>query len=240
MNIDDTIAAVSTATVSVGATGRSIIRICGPDTFSVLPKILTMPQPPQKNRISRCVIHVDDDLDIDGFLYAFFQPHSYTGQDLAELHLDVCGAVVETVLEKLYQYVRPAAPGEFTQRAFLNGKMDLTQAEAVAEIVSAANTTQLAAAEQLLKGRFSDTISKLREQIIGLLGLLEAGLDFSEEDIEFVTQDEALDKVHSFETVLSEARFAVISTLTNRDSIKRSPTWGATNAPAVYTSETGV
>ena len=204
LNIDDTIAAVSTATVPVGTVGRSIIRISGPEAFLVLSKIATTPQPPQKNRISPCIVHVDSDLNIDGTLYAFFQPHSYTGQDLAELHLDACAVVVETVLNKLYQHVRPALPGEFTQRAFLNGKMDLTQAEAVAEIVTAANTAQLAAAEQLLKGRFSDTIGKLRNQIIELLGLLEAGLDFSEEDIEFITQDQALSRIRSFEIILSD------------------------------------
>jgi tRNA modification GTPase len=193
--IDDTIAAVSTATVPVGAAGRNIIRVCGPDTFTVLSKIVTAAQPIPKNRISRCLVHVDDQLDIDGLLYAFFQPHSYTGQDLAELHLDACGAVIAAVLEKLYQYVRPAAAGEFTQRAFLNGKMDLTQAEAVAEIVSAANTTQLAAAERLLHCRFSDTIAMLRTRIIELLGRLEAGLDFSEEDIVFISTEDSLKEV---------------------------------------------
>ena len=203
-NIDDTIAAVSTVAVPAGTVGRSIIRISGPETFDIIPKILTCAKPIQKNCISSCIVHVDDDLNIDGTLYAFFQPHSYTGQDLAELHLDACAAVVEAVLNKLYQYVRPASPGEFTQRAFLNGKMDLTQAEAVAEIVTAANTAQLAAAEQLLKGRFSDTIAKLRNQIIELLGLLEAGLDFSEEDIEFITQDQALDRVYSYRNALSD------------------------------------
>ena len=195
--IDDTIAAVSTATVPVGAVGRSIIRVCGPDTFSVLSKIAPTLQPIQKNRISRCVVHVDNDLDIDGLLYVFFQPHSYTGQDLAELHLDACGAVIEAILEKLYQHVRPAAAGEFTQRAFLNGKMDLTQAEAVAEIVSAANTTQLAAAERLLHGRFSDSIAMLRTRIIELLGRLEVGLDFSEEDIVFISTEDALKELNA-------------------------------------------
>lgn len=203
LNIDDTIAAVSTATVPVGTVGRSIIRISGPDTFSVLSKIVTLSQSPRRNHISRCVVHVEEGLNTDGLLYAFFQPHSYTGQDLAELHLDACGVVVETILEKLYQFVRPAAAGEFTQRAFLNGKMDLTQAEAVAEIVSAANTTQLAAAERLLHGRFSDTISALRSRIIELLGLLEAGLDFSEEDIQFITQQDALERINSFENTVS-------------------------------------
>ena len=201
--MDDTIAAVSSAAVPAGAVARSIIRISGPDAFSVLSKILTPSQPIQKNHINSCLVHVDDGLDIDGTLYAFFQPHSYTGEDLAELHLGACGAVVEAVLKKLYRFVRPARPGEFTQRAYLNGKMDLTQAEAVAEIVSAANTTQLDAAEQLLKGRFSDTIAKLREQIVELLGLLEAGLDFSEEDIEFISQDQALDRIESFRDTLS-------------------------------------
>lgn len=203
LNVDDTIAAVSTATVPAGTVGRSVIRISGPDTFSILSNILTTSTPIQKSRISPCIIHVDDELDIPGSLYAFFQPHSYTGEDLAELHLDTCAAVVETVLNKLYQYLRPAAPGEFTQRAYLNSKMDLTQAEAVAEIVSAANTTQLDAAEQLLKGQFSATISKLREQIVELLGLLEAGLDFSEEDIAFITQDEALNRIQSCSDTLT-------------------------------------
>jgi len=204
LNIDNTIAAVSTATVPAGTAGRSIIRICGPVAFDALSKIATPSEPIRKNRIISCVVHVDNDLDIDGLLYAFYQPHSYTGQDLAELHLDACGAVIETILEKLYQSVRPAAPGEFTQRAFLNGKMDLTQAEAVAEIVSAANTTQLAAAERLLHGRFSDTIAQLRTRIIELLGRLEAGLDFSEEDIMFVSAADALKEVDSIRQQLTD------------------------------------
>ena len=203
LTVDDTIAAVSTAVVPSGTVARSIIRVSGPQTFEILSNIITTPEPQQKNRISPCTVHIDDNLDIDGILYTFFQPHSYTGEDLAELHLDTCPAVVEAVLERLYQHVRPARAGEFTQRAYLNGKMDLTQAEAVAEIVSAANTTQLAAAEQLLKGRFSDTITALRQEILELLALLEAGLDFSEEDIEFITQDEALARVHSFHETLS-------------------------------------
>jgi tRNA modification GTPase len=99
--------------------------------------------------------------------------------------------VVEAILHTIYQHARPAAPGEFTQRAFLNGRMDLTQAEAVAEIVSAANTTQLAAAERLLGGRFAEVIAQVRAAIIELLGNLEAGLDFSEEAIEFITADAA-------------------------------------------------
>ena len=204
LNIDDTIAAVSTATVPAGTVGRSIIRVCGPDAFDTISKIITTSEPIQKNRVIPCTIHIDNRLDIHGNLYAFFQPHSYTGQDLAELHLDACGAVIKAVLEKLYQFIRPAAAGEFTQRGFLNGRMDLTQAEAVAEIVSAANTTQLAAAEHLLHGRFSDTIAILRNRIVELLGRLEAGLDFSEEDIVFISTADALKEVNSIRQQLAD------------------------------------
>ncbi|MHC4553313.1 MAG: tRNA uridine-5-carboxymethylaminomethyl(34) synthesis GTPase MnmE [Planctomycetota bacterium] len=204
VNTDDTIAAVSSAAVPAGAPARSIIRVCGPDTYQVLSRVLTTPQPIEKNRIAPCTIRIDDDLAVDGLIYAFFQPHSYTGQDLAEIHLDTCATVVEAVLEKIYQYVRPAAPGEFTQRAFLNGRMDLMQAEAVAEIVSAANTTQLVAAERLLGGRFTEVITGLRSEIVELIGNLEAGLDFSEEDIEFVSAEMAVVKVDSLKKRLSE------------------------------------
>ena len=123
---------------------------------------------------------------------------------MAELHLDVCSAVVEAVLQQIYTMARPAAPGEFTQRAFLNGKLDLTQAEAVAEIVSSANNVQLAAAQQLLHGRFSDVIAGLRTQLVELIGKLEAGLDFSEEDIEFVSADAALAAIEHIQQALAQ------------------------------------
>lgn len=191
LNMDDTIAAVSSASVPVGTVGWSIVRISGPDTYQIVSQFTSISSPIEKNGIVPCKVHVDSELSIDGLLYAFYHPHSYTGQDMAELHLDVCSAVVEAVLKKIYQFARPAAPGEFTQRAFLNGKLDLTQAEAVSEIVSSANSAQLTAAQRLLHGRFSEVIAHLRGQLIELIGNLEAGLDFSEEDIEFVSIDTA-------------------------------------------------
>lgn len=196
LNMDDTIAAVSSASVPVGTAGRSIIRLSGPDTYAILSECVTTASPIKKNSLLPCKVQVDNTLSVDGMLYAFYQPASYTGQDLAELHLDVCGAVVEAVLQRLYQFARPAAPGEFTQRAFLNGKLDLTQAEAVAEIVSSANTVQLAAAQRLLHGRFSQVIAEQCAQLIELIGRLEAGLDFSEEDIEFISADAAVQMIH--------------------------------------------
>ena len=204
LNMDDTIAAVSSASVPVGTVGRRIIRICGPDTYQVISQSVSTSSSIQKNAITPCRIHVDEELSVDGLLYAFYHPHSYTGQDLAELHLDVCSAVVEAILKRIYLHARPAAPGEFTQRAFLNGKLDLTQAEAVAEIVSSANSVQLAAAQRLLHGRFSEVIGHLRAQLVELIGNLEAGLDFSEEDIEFVSTDVASATIKHIEQSLTD------------------------------------
>ena len=204
LNMDDTIAAVSSASVPFGTVGRSIIRICGPDTYQVVSQCVSTSSPIKKNTILLCQVHVDSELSIDGLLYAFCHPHSYTGQDMVELHLDVCGAVVEAILKNIYQHARPAAPGEFTQRAFLNGKLDLTQAEAVAEIVSSANSAQLDAAQRLLHGRFSEVIGHLRAQLVELIGNLEAGLDFSEENIEFVSADETLATIKHIQQSLTD------------------------------------
>ena len=87
LDMNDTIAAMSTAAVSAGTVGRSIIRISGLDAFDLLSQIATTSQPVQKNKISPCVVHIDDQLDVQGSLYVFQQPHSYTRQDLVELHL---------------------------------------------------------------------------------------------------------------------------------------------------------
>ncbi len=204
LNMDDTIAAVSSASVPVCTAGRSIIRISGPDTYRVLSQFVIPHKPIEKNTVVPCSVRVDAELSVDGWLYVFRQPASYTGQDLAELHLDVCSEVVAAVLKKIYEYARPAGPGEFTQRAFLNGRIDLTQAEAVAEIVSSANTAQLAAAERLLHGRFSNVIADLRGEIIDLIGNLEAALDFSEEDIVFVSAKAAEKKISQLAEQLTD------------------------------------
>jgi len=204
LNMDDTIAAVSSASVPVGAMARSIIRISGSDTYQILSRCVFALSPIEKNTIVPCQVHVDKELSVDGLLYAFYHPHSYTGQDMVELHLDVCSAVVEVILKNIYRYARPAAPGEFTQRAFLNGKLDLTQAEAVAEIVSSANNAQLAAAQRLLHGRFSDVIEHLQKTLVELIAQLEAGLDFSEEDIEFVSADTAIQIITSIKQRLTD------------------------------------
>jgi tRNA modification GTPase len=132
---------------------------------------------------------------LDAVLYAFPAPHSYTGQDVAELHLDAPPVVVEAVLAQILRRCRQARPGEFTLRAYLSGRMDLTQAEAVAQVVAAGNRLQLEAARRMLEGRLSETLSACREELETLLSEIEAGLDFSTDDIPSIPIDQAIEQL---------------------------------------------
>ncbi len=173
-NFNDTIAAISSPTND----HRVILRISGPDTINILNRICT-PAVSGNPGIASGKI-----LDLDCVVYFFRQPHSYTGDDLAEIHLWANTAVTEALMERLLALgARPAEAGEFTARAYLNGKIDLAQAEAVNEVITCSNTFQLAAAENLLAGRFGHTTEKIRSTILDLLSRLEADLDFSTEDI---------------------------------------------------------
>lgn len=170
----DTITAVS----SPSNDHRVILRISGPDTINILNRICT-PSVSGNPGIGSGKI-----LDLDCVVYFFRQPHSYIGDDLAEIHLWANTAVTEAMMERLLALgARPAEAGEFTARAYLNGKIDLAQAEAINEVITCSNTFQLAAAENLLAGRFGHTTEKIRSTILDCLSRLEADLDFSAEDI---------------------------------------------------------
>ncbi len=180
----DTIVAVS----SPSNDHRVIIRIAGPHTIDKLNRIIT-PAVPDKPGITKGNISVTAGVNLDAVVYFFRQPHSYTGDDLAEIHLWANSAIVEAIMEKLLSLgTRPAGPGEFTARAYFNNKIDLSQAEAVNEIITASNSVQLAAAQNLLTGRLGQTSQRIRDAIIDCLSQLEARLDFSTEDIEPANQ----------------------------------------------------
>ncbi len=203
--IKDIIVAVSSASPNAGQVTRSIVRASGTGLWDVLAASVRTECPPQANGVMPCRVRLGRWLEVDGMLYSFFSPHSYTGEDMAELHLWAAADVVALLLERLCGQsghidsntptVRLARPGEFTLRAYLNGKMDLTQAEAVAQIVSSANTVQLAAAEKLLHGRFSATLADVRDSLLELLGLIEAGLDFVDQDIDIISTAEAVMRI---------------------------------------------
>lgn len=188
----DTIVAVS----SPSCDKRVIVRITGPDTVETCKQIFISPITKNKSGIVCGSVAVDDELSIDTQLYLFFAPHSYTGEDIAEIHIDTNAAVTEVLIDCLLgRGLRMAGPGEFTARAYLNGKIDLAQAEAVNEIIVSSNSFQLAAAEKLLSGRLSETTAKVRTAIVDCLSLIEAGLDFSGEDIEPESGAEVIERL---------------------------------------------
>ncbi len=196
----DTIVAVSSPPFGE----RAIVRISGQNTLGILQQIFDIPiAEGKKGGVIAGSVAVNTELRIDAQLYLFFAPHSYTGETLAEIHLytnpSVTGALLEGLLSK---GLRMAGPGEFTARAYLNGKIDLAQAEAVNEIIVSSNRFQLAAAEKLLSGRLAETTEKIRSALLDCLSLIEAGLDFSGEDIEFITRTEAVQRLSAIKSGL--------------------------------------
>jgi tRNA modification GTPase len=207
-DLNDTIAAVSSATGGV----RSIVRVTGPDAPAICTEVFEpaseisdlKSQISDRSLLAGCV-RIADGLTVDAMLYPFLAPHSYTGQDLIELHVQAAPCLIEALLERLLaKGCRAAGPGEFTARAYLNGKLDLAQAEAVNEIVSSSNALQLEAAERLLGGRLTKMTDRIRSGLLDILSLIEAGLDFSGEDIEFISADLAAQRLTDIQRALED------------------------------------
>lgn len=186
----DTICALATPTG--GAIG--IVRISGEQTLDILSKIFSKELREAKpNTIHHGYIKTASGETIDEVLVSVFRsPHSYTGEDSAEISCHGSRYILNNVLELLVANgCRMANPGEYTQRAYLNGKLDLSQAEAVADLIASTNKATHQMAMGQLRGHFSSELSLLREQLLRLTSLLELELDFSEhEDIEFADRTE--------------------------------------------------
>ena len=185
----DTICAL--ATTPGGALG--IIRISGPQSLEILSHVFTKDlSKAEPNTIHYG--HIKDGAEIiDEVMVSLFRaPHSYTGEDSAEISCHGSRYIINKVLELLIQNgCRMAEPGEYTQRAFLNGKMDLSQAEAVADLIASSNKATHQMAMSQLRGQFSSALGQLREQLLKLTSLLELELDFSDhEDLEFADRSE--------------------------------------------------
>jgi tRNA modification GTPase len=228
--LHNTIVAVSSPT----SDQRVIIRITGPDTIDVCAQIFNPPNDPKSIHggaspsLLSGFLAIDDELTIDVQLYSFPAPHSYTGEDVAEIHAYTNSAVTEVLISNLLDKgLRMAGPGEFTARAYLNGKLDLVQAEAVNEIIVSSNEYQLAAAEKLLDGRLGEMTSKLRADLLDLLSLIEAGLDFSGDDIEFIARDEAVKRI----AVIKEHLEQLLSGGIRYESVIDLPAVGIAGAP---------
>ena len=206
MILQDTICAISTAP---GAGAIAVIRLAGPDAFSIAEKIF---RPASKHKTIRDQkaqsllfgTITDGQNDIDEVVISLFRaPRSFTGDDIVEISCHGSVYIQQKILNLLIDNgARMAKPGEFTQRAFLNGKMDLSQAEAVADLIAAQSESARRVALQQMKGGFSNELINLRNKLLEFTSLIELELDFSEEDVEFADRRQLIDLVDQIDNVL--------------------------------------
>ena len=175
----------------MGALG--IIRLSGPDTFRIVNDIF---YGADLVKADSHTIHLGELRNEEGqvldeaLTFLFKGPKSYTGEDVIEISCHGSSYILQEVLDLcLRKGARPADPGEFTLRAFLHGRMDLTQAESVADLIASDNASSHAVAMQQMRGGISSEIKKLRQELIDFAALIELELDFSEEDVEFANRD---------------------------------------------------
>jgi len=189
----DTIVAISTPP---GRGGIGIVRLSGPLSASVAVQLVRLRQPLEHGRARlAAVLDEDGGVDagrIDEALVTFFgAPHSYTAEDLVEIAAHGSPVVLELLLNRaLGLGARLAEPGEFTQRAFLSGRLDLTQAEAVRDLIEAQTLTQARQAASQMGGALSRRVQPAKQALVELVALLEAGIDFAEDDIDVTPQAE--------------------------------------------------
>jgi tRNA modification GTPase len=188
----DTIAAIAT---SPGRAGIGVVRVSGPAVRGICIEILG--RNPQARVATLCDFLEARATILDRGIAIFYPaPHSYTGEDVLELQGHGGPAVLRLVLKRcLALGARPAQPGEFTQRAFLNDKLDLAQAESVADLIDASSEAAARGAMRSLAGEFSQRVGQLKDALVEIRGLVEATLDFPEEEIDFLERIGAVEKL---------------------------------------------
>jgi tRNA modification GTPase len=200
----ETIVALATPN-GIGAIG--VIRLSGPDAINIANKVfkgkdLTQ-QPSHTIHLGQIV---DSDLVLDEALVSLFvAPRSYTRENVVEISCHGSNYIIESIIKLLIKNgARSAKPGEFTLRAFLNGQLDLSQAEAVADLIASNSKASQQVAMQQLRGGFSTQLQTLREQLVNFASLVELELDFSEEDVEFANRDQLKQLIHSITKIVGQ------------------------------------
>ncbi len=195
----DTIAAIATAS---GAGGIGVVRVSGPAAASIAISILGSCPAPRHAAYLKFKLANDELID-RGIAIFYPNPHSYTGEDVLELQAHGGTALMQILLARCIELgARQAEPGEFTRRAYLNDKIDLAQAEAVADVINAATAEAAKSAVRSLSGEFSLRINALLLKLIDLRMFVEACLDFPEEEIDFITQGRVVEKLEAIATEL--------------------------------------
>ena len=198
--LPDTIAAIATAS---GAGGIGVVRVSGPAVQLIAAQVLgSCPAPRHASYLD--FKQANGDLIDRGIAIFYPNPHSYTGEDVLELQAHGGTALMQILLARCIALgARQAEPGEFTRRAYLNDKIDLAQAEAVADVINAATIEAAKSAVRSLSGEFSQRINALLLKLIDLRMFVEACLDFPEEEIDFITQGRVAEKLASIITELN-------------------------------------
>ncbi len=188
----DTIAAIATAQ---GRGGIGVVRISGPDAFAISEAIAGVSPPPREARLVTLRDRDGDALD-QALLLHFPKPRSFTGENVAEFHCHGGPVILARVLrECTSRGARHADPGEFSQRAFLNGKIDLIQAEAIADLIASHSEAAARSASRSLSGEFSTRVNALRDDLIRLRTYIEAAIDFPEEEIDFIAESDVHERL---------------------------------------------
>lgn len=203
---DTTVAALATPP---GRGALAVIRLSGPDALNIAARCFSGTRSPSEEPGGRVIygrITDQEGQDIDDVLLSVFRaPHSFTGEDSVEISCHGNPLIAQKILQRLFQTgAHPAEAGEYSRRAFLNGKLDLAQAEAVADIIHASSEAALRGARGQLDGLLSAQVGRLREALLKAGSLLELELDFSEEDVEFVSRVELLASLEKSAGMLQE------------------------------------
>jgi len=202
MNHEPTIVALATPS-GIGAIG--VIRLSGPDAITIAQSVFRGKDLTQQQSHT---IHfgniVDDDLILDEVLVSvFIAPRSYTRENVVEISCHGSAYIIESIIKLLIKKgARGAKPGEFTLRAFINGQMDLSQAEAVADLIASNSKASQQVALQQLRGGFSTQLQQLRGQLVQFASLVELELDFAEEDVEFANRDQLKQLIHDITKII--------------------------------------
>jgi tRNA modification GTPase len=196
MNLDDTIVAIATPP---GRGGIGIVRLAGPEARAIARPMLRLSRELEPGRAIRCDLIEPSTTPgrIDEVVVTYFaKPHSYTTDDIVEISAHGSPVVLRHIVElSLAGGARLAEPGEFTMRAFLNGRLDLTQAEAVRDLIDSQTLFQAKVAAQQLDGALSNRLKPIKQKLVDLIALLEAGIDFAEDDVSVAADATILDRI---------------------------------------------
>src|SRR6516164_7110524 len=206
MHLDDTIVAIATPP---GRGGIGVVRLSGPEATSIAAPLLKLAH---AGDLQPSRVHFGELIDpetndrVDEVVVTYFaKPHSYTTDDVVEISCHGSPVVLKHVLElAISRGARLAEPGEFTMRAFLNGRIDLTQAEAVRDLIDAQTLYQAKVAAQQLGGALSRRLQPIKQELVELIAVLEAGIDFAEDDVSVIADDQIHDRMAEIHAPLED------------------------------------